>query len=713
MSLLKLKSIFSPTNTKFQDNQTDLTTFNSRFDDGLNVPIKSNLLNLDSIFDDGLNVSIQTNSFDNLRSIFLTDFSSERRIEELKGTYQSNQPIDKFDTRLNYNENISHENSFTFSTDLTQRGGRDNPLLDSLLRGRVYEPIRFSQDFQNNNLFVKPETGEIGEQLFKEQTFDPRATTPKEGTLYFNTNNSFNPATNPTDFSTAIGNNDLPYTPLTELGGQFKENLSWENLYNSNHSLKDNPSYKGISPINYGANVNRDILNMNYNVGGDGGQSATPYGEKTGIVGGFSRRGISGNGEPYRVTRIGDRDNNRGSRFSPLRRALNDGDRILQYLTSAEGVAFILRQNSNALIENIVFRGEDDTLLRTQQRFGVTYNPLNTILASSLRVVGQGIPEVQFRRSFAKSEGLADAIQEYENLTVNEELASLFRGESGYSSRTTNAGFSIDDTFTKANGGGNGTGGGFFDQLGNEISSLNAFDAGTTVPKTNTGDKVTLQEMVKGPDLDNLSTLDDFFTSDDFELLNFGVDEEKDGIPFYFKDLRDNAYIFFRAYIEGLTENISPSYASHNYIGRSEPVYTYERGEREISMTLKLVAQTKEELTSMYQKMDRLTSLCYPQYVDEGETGYGNRMKPPLTKLRYGELFGKTNKELMGYIKSVSYSIEQTSPYETEVGKRVPRHVNATIGYQVIHDKTPSIDTTFYGINQEDEGTVVPSSGLV
>jgi len=582
------------------------------------------------------------------------------------------------------------------------------PILDSVLRGREYKKIRFSQDFKNNNLFVKPETGEITEQLFKDQTFDPRAPFAKEGTLYFNTNNSFNPATNPTDFSTAIGNNDLPYTPLTELGGQFKENLSWENLYNSNHSLKDNPSYKGISPINYGANVNRDILNMNYNVGGDGGQSATPYGEKTGIVGGFSRRGISGNGEPYRVTRIGDRDNNRGSRFSPLRRALNDGDRILQYLTSAEGVAFILRQNSNALIENIVFNSERDTLLRTQQRFGVTYNPLNTILASSLRVVGQGIPEVQFRRSFAKSEGLADAIQEYENLTVNEELSSLFRGEGTYSSKTTNAGFSINDTFTKAkfslNGGGNGTGGGFFDQLDNAISSLNPFDAGTTVPKTNTGDKMTLAPMISGDDLNQTYGTQTYFN----------VEDEKEGMPFYFKDLRDNTYIFFRAYIEGLTENISPSYASHNYIGRSEPVYTYERGEREISMTLKLVAQTKQELTSMYQKMDRLTSLCYPQYVDEGETGYGNRMKPPLTKLRYGELFGKTNKELLGYIKSVSYSIEQTSPYETKVGKRVPRHVNATIGYQVIHDKTPQLVTqnqidngkepfNFYGINQEDE----------
>ena len=46
-------------------------------------------------------------------------------------------------------------------------------------------------------------------------------------------------------------------------------------------------------------------------------------------------------------------------------------------------------------------------------------------------------------------------------------------------------------------------------------------------------------------------------------------------MPFYFKDMRDGAFLFFRAYIEGLSENISPSYNSTQYIGRSEPVYTY------------------------------------------------------------------------------------------------------------------------------------------
>ena len=191
-------------------------------------------------------------------------------------------------------------------------------------------------------------------------------------------------------------------------------------------------------------------------------------------------------------------------------------------------------------------------------------------------------------------------------------------------------------------------------------------------------------------------------------MVPVSIDSEKEGMPFYFKDMRDNTYIMFRAYIEGLTENISPSYAPHNYIGRSEPVWVYERAEREISMTLKLVAQTAEELDMIYKKMDRLTSMCYPEYVEDT---YGNRMKPPFAKLRMGELFGKTNKELMGYIKSISYAVDNSSTYETTVGKRVPRHVNATIGYQVIHERAPRLGTTFYGINETDADNTTTDVG--
>jgi hypothetical protein len=176
------------------------------------------------------------------------------------------------------------------------------------------------------------------------------------------------------------------------------------------------------------------------------------------------------------------------------------------------------------------------------------------------------------------------------------------------------------------------------------------------------------------------------------------------GMPFYFKDMRDGAYLFFRAYIEGLSENISPTYNSTQYIGRSEPVYTYGQTERDVNFTLKLFAQTKDELNMIYKKMNKLTSMCYPEYFkdlrldDDGiARSYGNRMKPPLTKLRIGELYGNSQSQLMGYIKSLSYSIDQASPFETEVGKRVPMHIVANIAYQVIHSETPNLETKFYG----------------
>ena len=180
----------------------------------------------------------------------------------------------------------------------------------------------------------------------------------------------------------------------------------------------------------------------------------------------------------------------------------------------------------------------------------------------------------------------------------------------------------------------------------------------------------------------------------------------ENGMPFYFKDMRDGSNLVFRAYIEGLSENIAPSYNSTQYIGRSEPVYTYSQTERDVNFTLKLFAQSKEELAAIYEKMNKLTSLCYPEYMKDvnssngGElTSYGNRMKPPLTKMRIGDIYGAEKSELMGYLKSLSYTVDQTSPYETEVGARVPHHINVALTYQVIHATVPSLDTKFYGFD--------------
>ena len=53
MSLLKLKSIFSPNadSAEFQNNQTDLSNFDSIYDDGLTTPTQTNLINSPRQFD--------------------------------------------------------------------------------------------------------------------------------------------------------------------------------------------------------------------------------------------------------------------------------------------------------------------------------------------------------------------------------------------------------------------------------------------------------------------------------------------------------------------------------------------------------------------------------------------------------------------------------------------------------------------------------------
>ena len=223
----------------------------------------------------------------------------------------------------------------------------------------------------------------------------------------------------------------------------------------------------------------------------------------------------------------------------------------------------------------------------------------------------------------------------------------------------------------------------------------------TSMDEKNGGDRMTLAPMLKGATLSAAGYLG----------KGLNVESAKEGYPLYFKDLRDNTYIILRANIEALTENISPTWSSENYIGRSEPVYIYERAERDLSFTVKMFAQTALELDSIYGKLRRLTSLAYPEYqfdtrfsnVDDNgniiPTESKRRMKPPLMQFRLGELFGNNNRNQLGFLKSINYSWPDNSPWEFREGQRVPKHIIANLGIQVLHRRVPDKNTSFYGYN--------------
>ena len=548
-------------------------------------------------------------------------------------------------------------------------------------------PTDFSTANGNNNLAYTPLTFTDGASTFFNN--------PPGPTQFI--------ATNPTDFSTANGNNDSPYTTLTSLGGQFEGNLSWENLYNSNHTPKDDASYKGLTPISYGVNVNRDNLNIrNPEDGrfGFGGSRRTSVisaigkliEQVPGLGGDFTEFLKDTGKEPYIVSSIGKGGRRINSNFFgrgfPIERSITDTARIAKFLTSPDGVLFAEKQK--LLVGKV------------PKMFG---------LKKALKI--KDFETQKYKSNFTSTSLL---------------LTTLGRAGGGPASLLDRTQPNFGDVISFVKGDGEDTDAyppsGLkklrYTFLGNGEPSEYG-EGGTYYPK-DSGDKHTLLDFGKADS--NLTTpnrtqyLDKIEDAHETDFGNGTIDESQNGMPFYFKDMRDGAFVFFRAYLEGLSENISPNYNPTQYIGRSEPVYTYGQTERDINFTLKLFAQTSKELQSIYKKMNRLTSLCYPEYykdtfkvadpasgatsgtaanVQYTEKSYGNRMKPPLTKLRIGELYGTNNNELMGYIKSLSYNVDETAPYETKKGKRVPKYVIATIGYQVIHSSVPNLETKFYG----------------
>jgi len=517
------------------------------------------------------------------------------------------------------------------------------------------------------------------------------------------------------------GENNL-FTNTANLGTDLSLSDGFQALYTIDHKPLPTPSTPDpnnpFQPFNYGPNVNRDKLdiranNAQYNISSPSRTPLFGIGAFLGLTNDFA-------GEPYIVSEIGDRDLNS---FPTVH--LTHTTRLSKYLSSPDGLAFSLGQNLLASTTKVQFpvlvsktgeigdnSAEQDLggvgitfgVGQSSLRFNASYSPLSTV-----RGVGQfrNEPEV-----ILGTNGLFGGKgQKYPNFDLNP-ITGIPPNPIGG-----NVTHNINKTFGDLS-------------LPSEALDFNIASLfGSTGPNSQrdvklirnqsgidndnaTGDKMTLAPMIRNvaaiiPD-NGTDTTQPFGygggkpkrndETEDSRVINFSIDSRKNGMPFYFKDLRDNTYIFFRAFIEGLTENISPSWSETNYVGRSEPVYVYERASRDISFNLKLAAQTKAELSFIYEKMNRLTSLAYPQYDNDDYLGGDKvRMKPPLTKFRLGDLYGETNDEMLGFIKSISYTIDNSSPYETEVGARVPHQINVALTYQVIHGTVPSLDTKFYG----------------
>jgi hypothetical protein len=90
---------------------------------------------------------------------------------------------------------------------------------------------------------------------------------------------------------------------------------------------------------------------------------------------------------------------------------------------------------------------------------------------------------------------------------------------------------------------------------------------------------------------------------------------EAEYVPFYIQDLRTNEIIAFNAFLTDLTDNIQSKFAATSGYGRLDPVQTYDSTTRTIKVGFHMLATNKEDFDAMWYKINKLTTLLYPQWT--------------------------------------------------------------------------------------------------
>jgi hypothetical protein len=178
-------------------------------------------------------------------------------------------------------------------------------------------------------------------------------------------------------------------------------------------------------------------------------------------------------------------------------------------------------------------------------------------------------------------------------------------------------------------------------------------------------------------------------------------------------------YMHFRAFIDNISDSYDAEWNAVNYMGRGEKLYKYGGFDRKMSLGFTVVAQSKDELNAMYDKLNFLASSLAPEYLDSLTSGY---MTGNIAYITLGDYIY----DQPGIITSLTYDIPEESPWEinrdTEFDitgsaisgtvRQLPHMIKVSLSFTPIHKFRPSKQTWTNEFTRKGEG-IATSTVLV
>jgi len=195
-------------------------------------------------------------------------------------------------------------------------------------------------------------------------------------------------------------------------------------------------------------------------------------------------------------------------------------------------------------------------------------------------------------------------------------------------------------------------------------------------------------------------------------VLDGSVDTTKldayDFIPLRFASLSTGESATFRGTITGLNETFSPTWDSNKFIGSPFPYYTYSQIERSVTFNFRVYSQNGAEHKKAWDKLNFLSNLTYPQnYLTAA-----NAVVPPFIRLTLGDMY----KSKIGFIESLSYSVDDNTPWEIGLNGgdtskyKLPMIVDVAITVKFIQSKASTYGVSLYGFTKAENDKTLPSS---
>jgi len=150
----------------------------------------------------------------------------------------------------------------------------------------------------------------------------------------------------------------------------------------------------------------------------------------------------------------------------------------------------------------------------------------------------------------------------------------------------------------------------------------------------------------------------------------------KDLIKFRFESVgysgTNGQPIIFRAYINNITDQFSPSWTGNQDQGRADPKMLYSSFERSIDISFKVVVHSADEQQNVWDKLSALARNTYPVYARGGFHGQ-------FIRVTIGDLYVK---QYM-YMTGLTYDWDNETPWELTDGVQLPMYttVDMNLGW--------------------------------